>query len=833
MTLYFCCDDRRRSDVLTHPTLNGIDFLEVEDDIGQPLSDRQRFLNVVLLKPDTGGLTAANVRIDGGDVVRDIRIKGVTVSGKTVRVEVDRRGDFSPYTLRLVATSTSDGPPAGYDRLLSAVDFSFKANCDSEFDCEEQSVCPTEQFTEPSLSYLARDFNSLRTLMLNRMRTVAPHWREDHLADFMQAMIDLKAYVSDYQHYQLDAINTEAYLFTARSRISVRRHARLVDYYMHDGCSARVWTHVRIDPEVTEGVLLSVGTQLFTKVPGLSPTVEPNSQIYRAALETKPQVFETLHDVTLYSAHNEMCFYTWGDSRCVLPRGATRATLKGVYPNLKAGEVLIFEEVRGAITGDPADADPTRRFAVRLISVGLTDDTLYNQPVTELVWHSDDALPAPLCLSSNAPPSDEAKEWVCPQAITVARGNVVLAQHGLLAPIENLGKVPQNSLFYSRTDAGQRCDPLPSEAVPPRFRPKLELQSVAQHIPYDHVVTVSSPSSPRSAKATMQLDPAQALPAVVIGEDADFDAGTLKWLPLRDLLQANGDDRNFVTETDNDGTTRIRFGNDDNGRRPDAGTDFYARYYIGDPTSGNIGADAIAHLATNVSGIVEVRNPIPAQGGQPPESIEAVRQNAPQAFRRQERAVTPQDYETVALRYPGVQRAMATIRWTGSWYTVYLTVDRLGGASVNDLQFKEEFLSHMDRYRMMGYDLEVNDPHYVPIELRMMVCVHSDYFRADVNRALHEVFSARILRDGTKGVFHPDNFTFGQTVYLSRIYAAAATVSGVQSAQIITFQVQDQPTRNGLASGSIDLGRLEVAQMENDPNYPKRGIFILTAQGGK
>jgi hypothetical protein len=29
----------------------------------------------------------------------------------------------------------------------------------------------------------------------------------------------------------------------------------------------------------------------------------------------------------LYKAHNTMCFYTWGDQECCLPRGATSATL--------------------------------------------------------------------------------------------------------------------------------------------------------------------------------------------------------------------------------------------------------------------------------------------------------------------------------------------------------------------------------------------------------------------------------------------------------------------------------------------------------------------------
>jgi hypothetical protein len=317
MTTMFCCDENRRNLVRAHPTINGIDFMEVRDEPSQPLADRQRFLLVTLLKPPADPLTVDNVRIEGGEAVRDIRVADVDVTGALLTVEVDKAGDFSTYTLRLVATATADDPPAGYDPLLSAVDFSFKANCPTDFDCGDGDGCPPPLFEEPQLDYMARDFNSLRQLMTDRMRLLAPNGREDHLADLTQALIDLKAYVADYQHYQLDAISTEAYLFTARSRVSVRRHARLVDYRMHDGCSARVWAQILVDDGVAGGVSLPRGTPLLTGVPGLPPRFPATSQAYRDALAYGPEFFETLHDAALFADHNRLCFYTWGDDRCV------------------------------------------------------------------------------------------------------------------------------------------------------------------------------------------------------------------------------------------------------------------------------------------------------------------------------------------------------------------------------------------------------------------------------------------------------------------------------------------------------------------------------------
>ena len=115
----------------------------------------------------------------------------------------------------------------------------------------------------------------------------------------------------------------------------------------------------------------------------------------------------------------------------------------------------------------------------------------------------------------------------------------------------------------------------------------------------------------------------------------------------------------------------------------------------------------------------------------------------------------------------------------------------------------------------------------------MSVCVKPDYFRSDVKRALLEVFSNRILPDGRRGVFHPDNFSFGQPVYVSRLYAAAQAVSGVASVHISMFQRQGEPDAKPLDDGKLSLGRLEIARLDNDPNFPERGVFFLNLAGGK
>jgi hypothetical protein len=164
---------------------------------------------------------------------------------------------------------------------------------------------------------------------------------------------------------------------------------------------------------------------------------------------------------------------------------------------------------------------------------------------------------------------------------------------------------------------------------------------------------------------------------------------------------------------------------------------------------------------------------------------------------------------------------------------VFLNVDRFGGREIDSV-FERELHAFFERYRMAGYDVEIEAPIFVPLELKLAICVRPDYFRSDVQRRLTKVFSNRNLPDGTRGVFHPDNFTFGQPVYLSRIYAAAQDVPGVESVSVSAFRRRDDPSPMAVAPGGrIPLERLEIATLDNDPNHPERGLFMLTLQGGK
>jgi hypothetical protein len=179
-----------------------------------------------------------------------------------------------------------------------------------------------------------------------------------------------------------------------------------------------------------------------------------------------------------------------------------------------------------------------------------------------------------------------------------------------------------------------------------------------------------------------------------------------------------------------------------------------------------------------------------------------------------------------------VQRAAATFRWTGSWYTVFVTADRVGGAAV-DAPFEAELTGFLDPYRMAGYDLEVDAPQFVPLEVGLLVCARPDYFRAHVKAAVLDVLSSKVRADGTFGLFHPDRFTFGTPVYLSAIVAAAQDVPGVSSVTPLVFQRQREDSTSALDTGVLEMGRLEVPRLDDDPSFPEHGVLELAMGGGK
>ncbi len=760
---------RAATDAGGRPLLNGIDYLEVG-------SADQKTLVATCLHPLSGPVP--HVLIEGGTRITGIRATEVTASANRLTVRVNSTGDFSRYTMRLTRSGQDGRPPNGFDPRLSQVSFSFKVECPSEFDCRGTAASSAASLTAPEIDYLAKDYVTFRRLLLDRLSLLMPDWQERSAADVQVTLVELLAYVADHLSYYQDAVATEAYLVTARKRVSVRRHARLLDYFMHDGSNARAWVLFEVERgSPADGATLPPGTRLLTRGHTEDPVVHPDDLSTVIAIE-RPEVFELMHETTPRSSHNAIAFYTWSDRDCRLPKGATRATLRDAFEGserqlaLSAGDVLLFEA-------------PDRAHVVRLTNIDARQtDPLTGTPVVEIEWHAEDALPE--CLPLSAPAGE---------AIAIARGNIALADHGF-----TVSPAPLNPTTVP--DAGN-------------YRPGLSSAPLTFAPPFDPVA---------SARAGTLSNARAARPWISLQGDGQ------SWTARYDLLSSSRFAGDFVVETES-GAAFLRFGDGVLGLKPRPGATFTAEYRVGNGRQGNVGAGAIARVVSERKGIARVRNPIAATGGADPESLEEVRQFAPQAFRRQERAVTEADYAAIAARNPEVQQAAATTRWTGSWHTAFVTIDRKGGRP-SDANFRQALSEYLERYRMAGTDVEIDSPELVPLDVALRVCVAPGHFQSVVKSRLLEVLGSRTLPDGGRGLFHPDSFTFAQPVYLSQVYEAAMRVAGVAAVDVTRFQRLGRPAGRELEEGLLRVGCLEIAQLANDPSFPENGRLELSMAGG-
>jgi hypothetical protein len=801
----------------------------------------------------------------------------------------------------------------GFDPLYSKVKFSFKGGCPTGLDCLPQRACPPPQRSQPEINYLAKDYDSFRQLILDRMALIMPAWQETHEPDMGVALVELLAYAGDYLSYYQDAVATEAYLGTARRRISVRRHLRLIDYAMHEGCNARAWLTLSTDSDQTFDP-----SQLYfiTGFPGA-----PTSQVLTlAALANVPassyEAFQPLAPaagtLAIYAAHSEINFYTWGDNLCCLAPGATSAALVDGWVNtqaqdsksladvpsgtaralqLKVGDFLIFEEVMGPKTGNAADADPSHRQVVRLTSVTPTMDALYNQPIVEIEWSGEDALTFPVCLSAQLP----APACTLLKSISVARGNVVLVDHGANT-VDLLGTVPTDS---TTGNCPSPCHPALVKVSPGKFRPTLTQAPLTfgQPLPAGYCaasvliaqdprqalpnVTLSAiPPAPFSATASSSAipplfafddlnDPALLVQRLKKPADiptqylhAQLSAATKKLLakwngavPLPANL-SGANDLSFVVEMDNDGQGHLRFGDGRLGSLPDAGVMFQASYRIGNGTTGNVGAETIQYLVLRdetVSGInIQPRNPLPATGGTAPEPISEVKLFAPHAFQDVlERAITADDYAALAADnsrrqeerparavcgspFVPLQGAKATLRWTGGWYEALVAIDPMNSEQA-PAALLTEVHTYLEPFRRMGHDLTVASANYVPLYLALSVCVLPDCLRAQVEESLLQVLGNGVQPNGELGFFNSNNLTFGEGIYVSQIVAAAQAVTGVASVEVTRFSRYQVGIAAGPAPplGVLPMGPFEIAQLDNDPSFPEHGRLELNLRGGR
>lgn len=660
----------------------------------------------------------------------------------------------------------------------------------------------TDPETSPiAIDYLAKDYNSIRQALLDWISQTLPTWRDRDSADIGVMLVELLAYAADYLSYQQDAVATETYLATARLRRSVQRHARLLGYRGSDGVGSRVWVTftVKAPVAIPQGISVVAGVD--------APTVLTAESVAAETALAAGTVYQTLDPLGADPLLNELGIYAWGLSDYSLAAGAISCVLtghEGVASKrlLRAGDILVFEQVLDAMTGSSFAVDPSRRHAVRILELewignaGLAGQNFVpgeQAPSVIVFWDPADALPFDLPVVASSAPRG---------ALSVAHGNTVLADLG-------------------RTVSGAAVKLTPDTIQRPWFSPTLSLpMNLVQHCAYDGGGARGKPAAEMFA-----YDPSNALPALSLIEHVPlkaFDGGpraiasTRPWTACHDLLSSGPFDRAFVVEPGDDGAPTLRFGNGTNGGTPSFGSRFTGAARVAVHPNVNIGHNWISVVIWPQDGsdpaIEKVTNLLPAAGGSIPDTLEQIRTAAPAVNRKLMSCATLGDYVRAAENVGGVLEAAATIGWAGAWPAVTIGVRRPGGVPV-DRSFRDYVASALEPSRLSGRVMVVAGPSFVPIDARLAITLRSDVNTDAVRAAL-------LAALGTRGLFAPDDWGFGRPLYGSELLQATRAVSGVLDVRLHDLRRADWPIRSEPPlqqlpeRAAILVGSMEVIQTE-------------------
>ena len=787
---------------------NGIDYVNVA--AGQTQLS-VHFLNTVAL---LGSPPAVTVTIAGSGAVTTISIDDPAAwsadsEGRPVlALTVPAPGDFSTYTL----TIRSDQ----LDPFFSSVPFTFKASCPTTLDYQlPPAACPGPADEQVPVDYLAKDFASFRRALSEFSALRYPAWVERSEADLGVVLMEALAAIADELSYYQDRVSAEATIQTAAQRLSVVRHARLVDYEPAPATTATTVLQLDVLPAPVSsppGTSWTINTPLLFRALGADGTVidfeveDPAAGL--AGPDAAPAAWATVDPGWNRASLRP---YYWDDSQRCLLAGSTELYLTGHGLGLYAGQQLLLD-TSAAVSGDP----PVRELVTVSASPepAETEDPLVgSMPLT--------------AVSLTAPTAEDHDLYR-----TTVAGNIVPAVQGVRRTetftIPRPGDPPGPVVV--------RTGP---NSTPPNPRPD-----------YRYSLT----SGPLAWLAVPGQDDDTATPAqpeIVLSSGASGRAP--RWEFQRWLLDAGAADQAYSLtpeqyspvltsggttwyDYDGDGGTTIRFGDGTFGASPPPGTQFTVVYRVGGGSAGNVPAGTIVTAAPGQpqGALIDAcTNPFPASGGTDAETNAQVRVRAPQQFSAEPlRVVRAADYVAAAQSLSWVQQAGTTFRWTGSWLTV-LTSANPSGTEEPTIAQLAGLTELLNQRRLAGYDSYVLPPRYVSVDLQITLCGQAAAFASDVRAAVLARLQPGAVLGGAAGFFDHSRWSFGQPLESSALLAAIQSCPGVAGVYQVMYRQHGAQLDWTALPDTLTVAADQVLRIDNDPSRPDAGSLQVTVEGSK
>jgi predicted phage baseplate assembly protein len=296
---------------------------------------------------------------------------------------------------------------------------------------------------------------------------------------------------------------------------------------------------------------------------------------------------------------------------------------------------------------------------------------------------------------------------------------------------------------------------------------------------------------------------------IEIEELRDGDLIFVPWTRVNDFSNSDHFDRHFVLESS---TGEVSFGpcirQGDGamrqyGRVPEANRMVrFTQYRHGGGIIGNMPAGRIEVLKSAIPYIDRVTNMVRADGGRDAETLEEAQLRARREIRAQQRAVTAEDYESLAKL---ASRMVARVKCRAPGKDTLLPPGTLEllivptafeGLKLGDLtklylepDLAKTIDTHLDQFRLLTTNLRIREPRYVGVKVLVEIVV-SEYSQSAAVQmrvidslmdfisplAADDIDSAARAMMGSEW----EGWPFGRALFVSEIYSLIQKIPGVK-----------------------------------------------------
>lgn len=270
------------------------------------------------------------------------------------------------------------------------------------------------------------------------------------------------------------------------------------------------------------------------------------------------------------------------------------------------------------------------------------------------------------------------------------------------------------------------------------------------------------------------------------------------WTAVPTLYNQKPSAQVYATTNLAGGAAQVTFGDGVEGATlPTGQNNIQANYRVGLGSAGNVPAATITTLVDRPVGVGGVTNPLPATGGQDPQTVSGIRANAPLSVLTLGRAVSIADYQNFANSFAGIGKASALWIPNGTYRGVFLTIASASGAALTSTsQTPTNLITALQQYGNPNVAIYPASFLETTFGLKANILYDPAYSQPAVEAAVMTLLET---------TYSFANRTFGQGVTFDEIAALIQGVAGVIAVNMTSLSVVATSPAGDIGSAAFSL----------------------------